>query len=66
MIREIMASLVAKGCCVMLATHDLDEAQRVAQRVVVLHRGVVVLNDSMNALCSGGKRLEDIVREATR
>lgn len=66
MIREIMASLVAKGCCVMLATHDLDEAQRVAQRVVVLHRGVVVLNDSMNALCGGGKRLEDIVREVTR
>lgn len=66
MIREIMTSLVAKGCCVMLATHDLDEAQRVAQRAVVLHRGSVVVNESMSALCGSGKRLEDIVREATR
>jgi len=66
MIRDIMATLVAQGCCVVLATHDLDEAQRVAQRVVVLHRGAVVLNDSMTTLCGGGQRLEDVVREVTR
>jgi ABC-2 type transport system ATP-binding protein len=66
MIREIIATLVAQGCCVVLATHDLDEAQRVAHRVVVLHHGVVVLNDSMTALCGDGQHLEDVVRKVTR
>ena len=65
-IREIIADLVARDCCVVLATHDLDEAQRVAHRAVVLHQGRVVLNDTIAALCSGARRLEDVVRTATR
>lgn len=66
MIRGIIADLVQRGCSVVLATHDLDEAQRVAHRVVVLHRGAVVLNDTVAALCGSGTRLEDVVREVTR
>lgn len=66
MVREIIAGLTAKGCCVVLATHDLDEAERVAQHVVVLHHGKVVLDDSVENLCGGNRRLEDVVREVTR
>jgi ABC-2 type transport system ATP-binding protein len=51
---------------VVLATHDLDEAERVAQHVVVLHHGKVVLDDSVENLCGGNRRLEDVVREVTR
>jgi ABC-2 type transport system ATP-binding protein len=50
----------------VLATHDLDEAERVAQHVVVLHQGKVVLDDSIVNLCIGNRRLEDVVREVTR
>ena len=66
MIRDIIAGLTADGCCVVLATHDLDEAERVAQHVVVLHQGKVVLDDSIVNLCIGNRRLEDVVREVTR
>jgi ABC-2 type transport system ATP-binding protein len=66
MIRGIIADLVQGGCGVVLATHDLDEAERIAHRAVVLHRGKVTLNDTIASLCAGGRRLEDVVREATR
>ena len=65
-IREIIGDLVGKGACVVLATHDLDEAQRVAHHAVVLHHGRVVINERVDVLCMGGRRLEDVVREATR
>lgn len=65
-IRSIISGLVADGCCVILATHDLDEAERVGHRAVVMHRGSVVLDDTIESLCHGGRRLEDVVREATR
>ena len=65
-IRSIIAELIGRNCCIILATHDLDEAERVADRAVVLHGGRVVLNDSIKVLCQGGRRLEDVVREATR
>lgn len=65
-IRDIIAALAARGCCVMLATHDLDEAERVADRAVVLHAGRVVLDDTVASICRDGRRLEDAVRTATR
>jgi len=65
-IRGIIASLAARGCCVMLATHDLDEAERVADRAVVLHAGRVVLDDTVASICRDGQRLEDAVRTVTR
>ena len=65
-IREVIDDLVGKGTCVVLATHDLDEAQRVAHHAVVLHLGRVVINERVAVLCANGRRLEDVVREATR
>lgn len=65
-IRGIIDELIHDGCCVVLATHDLDEAERVAQRAVVMHAGRVVLDDSVANLCGDGRRLEDVVRGATR
>ncbi len=65
-IRDIIAALAARGCCVMLATHDLDEAERVADRAVVLHAGRVVLDDTVASICRNGQRLEDAVRTVTR
>ena len=65
-VRTIIGSLVAGGASVVLATHDLDEAERVADRIVVLHRGKLVVDDLLVNVCSGGRRLEDAVREVTR
>lgn len=65
-IRSIIADLVDGDCCVVLATHDLDEAERVGHRAVVMHLGRIVVDGPVARLCGGSRRLEDVVREATR
>ena len=42
MLRDFIVSLRARHRAILLCTHDLDEAQRIADRVVVLYRGRVV------------------------
>jgi len=41
-IRDVVRSLRDDGVCVVLTTHDLDEAERVADHVVIVDRGRVV------------------------
>jgi ABC-2 type transport system ATP-binding protein len=41
-IREVVAGLRDDGVTVVLTTHDLDEAERLADHVVILDRGAVV------------------------
>jgi ABC-2 type transport system ATP-binding protein len=41
-VRELVAELRDEGACVLLTTHDLDEAERVADRVVIIDHGKVV------------------------
>ena len=52
-IRGIVRKLAATGCAVVLATHELDEAERLADRVVIFHRGRVVANDTLDELRRG-------------
>ena len=41
-LRELIVGLRAQHRAILLCTHDLDEAQRIADRVVILDRGRVV------------------------
>jgi ABC-2 type transport system ATP-binding protein len=41
-IRQVVRSLRDEGVCVLLTTHELEEAERVADRVVIVDRGRVV------------------------
>jgi ABC-2 type transport system ATP-binding protein len=52
-IREIVRSLAADGCAVVLATHELDEAERVADRVVIFDRGRIVADGTLAELRRG-------------
>lgn len=52
-IRSTLTELRAQGATVLLTTHDLDEAERVADRVVVLHRGSVVADGTLRELSAG-------------
>lgn len=47
-IREIIRSLAARGCAVVVATHELDEAERVADRVVIFDRGRVLVQGTLD------------------
>lgn len=47
---DVMRALVAEGCSIVLTTHYLEEAEALAQRVVVLERGRVLSEGSVDAL----------------
>ncbi len=52
-VRTIVDDLRADGCCVVLSTHELDEADRMADRVVILDRGRVVADGTPAELRAG-------------
>lgn len=50
-ITEVIDTLASEGDAVVLSTHDLTAAERVADTVVVLDRGRIVAADSPTVLC---------------
>ena len=56
-IRSIITSAAAQGTTVVLASHDLAEAERVATHVVMFQHGRVVADGSMADLTQARKRL---------
>ena len=47
-IRSIIRSLTDRGCGVVLATHELDEAERIADRVVIFDTGKVLVEGTLD------------------
>jgi ABC-2 type transport system ATP-binding protein len=65
LIRNIVRQLASDGCAVIMATHELDEAQRVADHVLMFQSGQLLANAPMRELqdATGQKQtLEDIFR----
>ena len=52
-IRGIIRDLAAAGCAVILATHELDEAERLADRVVIFDRGQIIADGTLAELRRG-------------
>ncbi len=52
-IREVVSGLRDDGVTVLLTTHDLDEAEKLADHVVILDHGTVVAAGSPVALMTG-------------
>ena len=46
-IREVITDLRGRGVCVVLTTHELGEAEKMADRIVILSAGRVVLELSL-------------------
>ena len=53
-IREVIRSLRDEGVCVLLTTHELEEAERLADRVVIIDHGKVVADGTPAELRTGG------------
>lgn len=53
LIRNIIRRLAFDGCAVVVATHELDEAERIADNVIIFNKGKIVANGSLNELRSG-------------
>jgi ABC-2 type transport system ATP-binding protein len=52
MLRELIQELARRGKVVVFSSHELDTVERVSSRVVILHRGKVVADDSIERLRS--------------
>ena len=49
-IRQLLASERDRGCALLITTHELVEAERTTDRVVMLHRGSVVAQGTLSEL----------------
>ncbi len=52
-IRAIVRDLAAGGCAVVLATHELDEADRLADRAIIFDRGELIADGTLDDLRRG-------------
>ena len=57
LVRSIIRELRERGCCVIVATHELDEAERIADDVLVFHRGNIVASGTLHELRSGREEI---------
>ncbi|HEX2048471.1 MAG TPA: ABC transporter ATP-binding protein [Acidimicrobiales bacterium] len=55
-IRQVIGELRGRGACVLLATHELDEAERVADRVAIVDRGRLLAQGTPAQLMSTSAR----------
>ena len=51
-LRNLIQELAARGKVVLFSSHELETVERVCSRVVILHRGRVVADDSIEQLRS--------------
>jgi len=49
-LREVIQELAARGKVVLFSSHELETVERVCSHVVILHRGKVVADDSIERL----------------
>ena len=53
LIRDIIGRLAKNGCAVVVATHELDEAERIADKVIIFNNGKIVADGSLKELRQG-------------
>ena len=53
MIREVVRDLSIEGCTVIMATHELDEADRCADDVIVFYQASIVASGTLQSLRQG-------------
>jgi ABC-2 type transport system ATP-binding protein len=49
-LRNLIQELAARGKVVLFSSHELETVERVSSRVVILHRGKIVADDSIENL----------------
>src|SRR5215467_10834878 len=49
-LRSLIVELAGRGKTILFSSHELETVERVSTRVVILHRGTIVANDSIQHL----------------
>lgn len=65
-LHDLMNEIRAQGTTIILATHDMAEAEKMADRVSILLKGRIVAEDTPAQLTAGGNTLTKISISSTR
>jgi ABC-2 type transport system ATP-binding protein len=60
LMKDILLEQVRQGATIFLTSHVLEVVERLCDRVAIIHRGKLLLNESMAVLRAGSETLEDI------
>jgi ABC-2 type transport system ATP-binding protein len=59
-IRNLIASERDRGCALLVTTHELTEAERTANRVVIMNRGHVVIHGTLDDLAGAPEMIVEL------
>ena len=59
-IRAIIRSERERGCALLITTHELDEAERLADRLVVMNQGRVLVQGTLDELAGTPEMIVDV------
>jgi len=62
-VREFMVESKQRGKCVIFSTHVMHDAERLCDRITILHQGEVVASGSTAEVRGAGRELEDAFLE---
>jgi ABC-2 type transport system ATP-binding protein len=71
-VKDLLVTRVREGATVILTTHILEIAERLAERISIIQHGRIVAQGNLDALraqaagSGGGSTLEDVFLELTR
>jgi len=49
-LRSLIRELAARGKVILFSSHELETVERISSRIVILHRGKIVADDSIERL----------------
>jgi ABC-2 type transport system ATP-binding protein len=59
-IRDIVASERDRGCALLITTHELIEAERLANRLIIMNRGHVVIQGTLDELAGSAEMIVEV------
>ena len=67
MVKDLIAALAEEGKTILYSSHVLDVVERICDRVLIIHRGDVIADGSLETLKASTHRstLEDVFRQLT-
>jgi len=67
LVKDLIATLAAEGKSVLYSSHVLDVVEKVCDRVIIIHKGHIIANDSPGRLKEAHEQgtLEDVFRKLT-